>query len=96
METLERARYRILEFVYLHVGGNCSTPLAPMRIFDDLGYPADSGMQAIRFLVKEGFLDSTGSEYGQGICLTDKGIQYIQQNAWRRRSLRGEYTASSE
>ncbi len=86
-EREERQRYRVLAWIYQVVGENCETPAEAGEVADEMGLSRDDVVRAIAHLARQGYLRHAGAE--SRACLTEKGVEYLQRGAWRRRSVRG-------
>ncbi len=82
----ERHRYAVLEQLYLLTGEDCEHAVSPGEIETQMEMPAATQLPVVRDLVRMGYMQYAGS--GGNICLTEKGVRYLQKDAWRRRSVR--------
>jgi hypothetical protein len=82
----ERLRYSILETVYHRAGGSCEQVVTGAEIGATLGLRYEDLFRVIHFLEHHGYLTYLGS--GPRVCITDKGLRYIEEFAARRRSVR--------
>lgn len=82
----ERTRYRILDSVYRRAGGTCTESVAASAIADDLGIASDRLRRILAQLAEGGYLFAVGP--GPLVCITPRGIRYIEKSAGRRKSLR--------
>jgi hypothetical protein len=94
-ELRERLRYRVLMEIYGRSGGRCETPVAGLLVGEALGLSREETFRTIHFLAHHGFLDYRGA--GPRICITEKGIRFLERDAGRRRSVRdpGEVLSNS-
>ncbi len=82
----ERRRYAVLEQLYLLTGENCEHAVSPREIETQLETSAATQLLEVEDLVRLGYMQHARG--GGKICITEKGIRYLQQDAWRRRSVR--------
>lgn len=82
----ERRRYAFLEQLYLLTGENCERAISPREIETQMETPAAAHRSEVEDLVRRGYVQYAGR--GGEICVTEKGIRYLQKDAWRRRSVR--------
>ncbi len=85
-ERWERHRYGYLEKLYLLTGPDCQAVVHPREIEDQLGLAGDEAAPVTEDLVRLGYL--LLGEPEDRICISRKGIEYLQTHAWRRRSIR--------
>jgi hypothetical protein len=85
-EARERERYVLLEQLYLLTGTDCETTVDPEELRAELGPSPVEDPRVIDDLVRLGYARTIGAD-GR-ICLTLDGLEYLQQGAWRRRSVR--------
>lgn len=83
----EQARYRVLEWVYERTGVNCDVAVTGTEIGAALGLPYEDLYRVIHFLEDRGYLNYRGA--GPRVCITPKGIRYLEVDAQNRRSIRG-------
>lgn len=82
----ERLRYQVLRFVYDHVGADCRAPVGGSEIQGALALSADDVLRVVEWLDAHGYLHSSGSR--PSVCLTDLALEYLENAARRRQSLR--------
>jgi Mn-dependent DtxR family transcriptional regulator len=85
-ERREQRRYDFLERFYLLTGEECGAAIRASEIEGELGVPLDESVSMVQDLKRLGYVAFEGPTR---ICITEKGIAYVQQGAWRRRSIRG-------
>ncbi len=85
-ESWEQRRYALLEQLYLLTGENCERAVSPEQIETELDTAAAIPAPLIEDLVRLGYVRPRGT--GKEICLAEKGVKYLQRDAWRRRSVR--------
>jgi hypothetical protein len=88
----ERLRYRVLRSVYDHAGGDCTSCVTPAEVGCDLSVTYEDLYRATALLVEHGFLFRMASD---SLCITPRGIRYIERAAGRRLSLRLPMAQSS-
>jgi hypothetical protein len=86
-ERLEQLRYVFLAKLYLLTGSDCTYIVTPREMETLLETPAEAYLPLIEELVRLGYVRRAGR--GGAVAITEKGIEYMQTGAWRRRSLRG-------
>ncbi len=86
-ESWERLRYSLLEQLYWLTGENCEHAVSLGEIEAQLQVSAPPPDTLIEDLVRWGYVQPEGT--GSSICITEKGIRYLRQDAWRRRTIRG-------
>ncbi len=82
----ERLRYRILRTVYERTGANCIHTLTATEIGSHLSVGYEDLFRIIHFLSEHHFLFPIGE--GPRVCITPKGIRYIEKAAGRRMTVR--------
>jgi hypothetical protein len=82
----EQLRYRVLRWVYERAGGTCTTCVTGEEIGSSLGLCYEDLFRVVYFLESRHFLFRMDA--GFRLCVTPKGIRYIERVAGRRRSLR--------
>jgi hypothetical protein len=85
-ERREHIRYDFLERVYLLVGANCDAGVSREEIEEQFGHIGTDPLMLVSELASLGYLRLT--EHPQVVCLTRQGIEYLQRDAWRRRTIR--------
>lgn len=85
-EDWERRRYAFLEQLYLLTGDNCERGVSPGEVEVHLETSVAAHVREVEDLVRLGYVQHVGS--GGEICITEKGIGYLQKDAWKRRSIR--------
>lgn len=84
-EAVQKHRYAFLESVYLLTGPDCRNRVRPTELEAELGASPESQRSVVHDLVSLGFL----SEQVDGaLCLTPRAVDFLQRDAWRRRSIR--------
>jgi Mn-dependent DtxR family transcriptional regulator len=84
-EAVEKHRYAFLESVYLLTGPDCENPVSPAELEIELGASPDTQQSVVHDLVRLGYLTQ---EDDGGLCLTARAVEFLQRDAWRRRSIR--------
>lgn len=82
----ERLRYRILHAVYGRAGIHCERTVTSSEIGAALDLRYEDLFRVLEFLRDQRYLEFLGP--GPRVCITGRGIHYIEENAARRRSLR--------
>ena len=82
----ERLRYEVLSTVYELSGAVCQRAVTGSQIGAALGLRYEDLFRAIQYLEQYGFLKYMDS--GARMCITPKGLRYVEELAGRRRSLR--------
>jgi hypothetical protein len=85
-ERREQLRYQILERVYLLTGSCTDRVAAKSELESELGFSLDGLATVVDDLERLGYL--ARDEAGSRLCITDHGVEYLRQGAWRRRSIR--------
>lgn len=83
---VERLSYQALRAVYRRTGGNCTVSTTGATLRSDLSIPAEDLFNILGLLEEHGYLFRVGP--GPELCITPKGIRYIERAAGRRQSLR--------
>jgi hypothetical protein len=86
LERRERESFIVLQYVYTLTDASADVSVPCARIAADLGYRESGCGELIEHLVYVGHL--AWVRPGLTISITPGGIEYIQQLAWRRRSVR--------
>lgn len=83
---MERDRFAVL--LHLHTRGHfdAGKGLSDERIIRDLGLRPARGEPLLRGLIRAEYLEQSRS--GPGLVLTEKGREYVEHGAGRRRSVR--------
>lgn len=82
----ERLRYRVLRAIYDRTGGDCVRTMTATEIGSQLSIGYEELFRAMRLLLDHEFLFSVGE--GPRVCITPKGIRYIEKAAGRRMTVR--------
>ena len=82
----DQLRYRVLLSVYERAGAHCATSVLAEQVESDVNLPGDTLSDELALLEEWKYLFTVGP--GPRICITPKGIRYIEQSAGRRKSLR--------
>jgi hypothetical protein len=82
----ERLRYRILRTIYDRTGADCVTSMTATEIGTYLSVGYEDLFRVIHFLAEHQFLFPIAE--GPRVCITPKGIRYIEKAAGRRMTLR--------
>ena len=82
----EQLRYRVLGAAHRHTGGDCTRSVVGAALGADLDVPYEELHRVLSCLEEHGYLFHIGP--GPRLCITPKGIRYIERAAGRRRSLR--------
>ncbi len=82
----EQLRFRILRAVYDRAGADCEHAVSGTEIGTDLDLRFEELFRGIHFLEYHGYLNYLS--VGPKVCLTAKGIAFIEEDAGRRRSVR--------
>lgn len=82
----ERLRYQILRSVYDQTGGDCAHTVSATQLLRAQPVRYEDLFQAVHFLAERGYLFLMGE--GLLVCVTPKGVRYIERSAGRRQSLR--------
>lgn len=84
--TEEQLRYRILRAVYDQAGGDCVETVTATEIGAGLGLAHEDLFRSLNLLEQANFLFRVDDE--PSVCVTPKGIRYLEKHAGRRRSVR--------
>lgn len=87
-ERQERRRYQVLEWIYEITGEDCDAVVHASQLGEALGISREEAFRIVEHLAYHGYLRYVGA--GPQVCITEKGLRYLQTNAWRRRSVRDE------
>jgi hypothetical protein len=82
----ERLCYQVLRAVYERAGGDCTATTTGAVLQSDLPIDADDLFRILRLLEEHRYLFRVGP--GPELCITPKGIRYIEWAAGRRQTLR--------
>lgn len=82
----ERLCYGVLRAVYERTGGGCTATTTGAALQSDLSVDAEDLFRIVRLLEEHQYLFLVGP--GPELCITPKGIRYIERAAGRRQSLR--------
>lgn len=82
----ERLRYQVLRFVYDRVGPDCLAVLTAPEIGGALALTDDDVLRVVSWLTDHGYVRHFGAR--PSVCLTERGIEYLESDARRRHSLR--------
>ncbi|MEX2572565.1 MAG: hypothetical protein WD737_14790 [Gemmatimonadota bacterium] len=89
-QTTEWAIQRDLHVVLVHLyTGRATAPMTPLtaeKVARELGFTPGRSVSLIEMLRGAGLLRYSG--FGEGLVLTASGVDYIEREAGRRRSLR--------
>jgi Mn-dependent DtxR family transcriptional regulator len=85
-ERREQRRYAFLERLYLLAGGDANRTVTSGELERELEVSAETDLLLVEELARLGYVYRAGS--GEAVGITAKGIEYAQQAAWRRRSIR--------
>lgn len=90
-EDFQRRAFSLLQQIYTSAEGSPDRRLLASRIADAAGVDRGEALRLMEFLAEEGhlLLDPAGPVVG----LTPPGKAYIEQLAWRRRSVRARREA---
>jgi predicted transcriptional regulator len=83
----EQLRYSVLELVFQRTGSNCELSVTGSEIGAALELPYEELYRVVHYLENRGFLNYRGA--GPRVCITTKGIRYLEELSGRRRSIRG-------
>lgn len=83
----EQLRYQVLQWVYERTGADCSLPVTGTQVGAALRLPYEELYRVIHFLEDRGYLRYLGA--GPTVCITDKGIRYLEVDSRKRQSIRG-------
>lgn len=82
----EQLRYQVLQWVYEHAGATCSIPVTGSQIGAALHIPYEELYRVIHYLDDRGYLGYLSA--GPTVCITVKGIRYLEHEARNRRTIR--------
>jgi len=85
-EEHERRRYELLERIYLLTGTNCQRGVYVQEITEQFGGGSAADAALADDLVRLGLLRRLGQQ--PHLCITRRGVEFMQRRAWRRRSVR--------
>lgn len=82
----EQLCYRVLRAVYQRTGGDCTASTTGSVLQSDLPVDAGDVFRILALLEEHHYLFRVGP--GPELCITPKGIRYIERGAGRRQTLR--------
>ena len=82
----ERLRYRILREIYESTGANCVRTMTACEIGTNLSIAYEDLYRVVNYLAEHEFLFAVGE--GPRVCITPRGIRYIEKAAGRRSTIR--------
>ena len=82
----ERLRYQVLRFIFDTVGSDCELVVTASQIGTALALGFDDVLRIEMWLDAHGYVHHLGG--GGRVCLTARGIAYLEGEGGRRRSLR--------
>lgn len=85
-EQTERNSFVLLQHVHSISGGNPNLEMLGSRVGDQLGFEREETERLIQYLVEQKYLQKR--TVGTLISITTAGATYLEQLAWRRRSVR--------
>lgn len=83
----EQLRYQVLDWVYDRTGADCSLTVTGTQIGAGLGLSYEELYRIIHFLEDRGYLSYLG--VGPRVCITEKGVRYLETESRKRKSIRG-------
>lgn len=85
----ERMRYEVLHMLYQATGRCADFEIDIGGFVLRLGIWEDEFLRVLGYLHDEEFIRYHRSDTGASVCLTVKGVDYIERDAQRRKSIRG-------
>lgn len=85
-EERERLRFRILKGVYEHGWKGGENPVRALDIGLAMGLSREELFRTVVDLTQRSYLSFCSA--GPQVCITDKGVAYVEGGAGRRRSIR--------
>ncbi len=85
-EQTERNSFVLLQHVHSISGGNRNLEMLGSKVGDQLGFEREETERLIKYLVQQKYLQNR--TVGTLISITPEGVTYLEQLAWRRRSVR--------
>jgi CTP-dependent riboflavin kinase len=82
----ERLRYQVLRFVHDQVAHDCNAALTSTQIGRALAIGESELLRIISWLNEHGYVRQIGIR--PSVCMTERGIEYLENLANRRKSLR--------
>jgi DNA-binding IclR family transcriptional regulator len=82
----EKLRFRVLRAVYERAGHDCGHPITGSEIGAALHLRFEDLFRVVHFLEYHGYLQYLGA--GPRVCITPKGLHYIDEGANRRQTVR--------
>lgn len=82
----EQLRYQVLRWVYDNAGAACTVPVTGSQIGAALRLPYEELYRVIHYLEDRGYLSYLGA--GPTVCITEKGVRYLEVEARNRRTIR--------
>jgi hypothetical protein len=83
----EHMRYEVLEKLYETSEGQPDRVLHVAGFGEELGVWREELFRGVEFLDRHGYVTYHGA--GPEVSITPKGVEYLERNAARRRSIRG-------
>lgn len=83
---VQRQLYRVLLQIHRHADGRCTQAVQARQFAHQLRMPLEELYRAVYDLTVRGYLDYLGA--GPRVCITEKGLEYIEHGARRRQSIR--------
>lgn len=82
----EQLRYRVLECIYGYTGDDCERSVTGLELQSSLNLPHEQLYRSIVYLSDNDYVAYLGA--GPRVCITSKGVTYVAEQAYRRRSVR--------
>ena len=86
VERLERDSFILLQHAYTVTGATAGRPVNATRLGHDLGFAEDEASRLINYLNWVGYLKESAA--GPHLSLAPEGIEYLEERAGRRHSVR--------
>ncbi len=82
----ERLRYTVLRSIYKRVGTDCAATTTATQVGAELSIGYEELFRTLSALVHHGYLFEVAE--GPRVCITPRGIRYIEKAAGRRMTVR--------
>lgn len=86
----ERMRYQVLHMLYESANRCADFEISVGGFVSRLGVWRDQLFRTLAYLDAEGYIRYSETAEGASVCLTVKGVDYIEVEAGRRRSIRDD------
>lgn len=88
VQRLERDSYILLQHAYTLTGADPAVPVNATRLGADLGFAESETSRLVRYLSWIGYLKESAA--GPHLALAEEAIEYLEEGAGRRHSVRAD------